>query len=304
MIYTVTLNPSIDYYVACNGLKMGQTNRTDKAELVVGGKGINVSIMLKRMGVESTALGFVAGFTGDEIERRLAEIGINTDFVKLDSGESRINVKIEDVEGTEINAPGPAVSTEAVNSLLDKISKAKEGDLLIMSGSIPRGIPSDIYEKMAKIFTNKGAQFIIDAEGELLLNTLKYKPVLVKPNQKELENLFNVKVSGPSDAIKYGSRLVDMGACNVIVSMAGDGAVLITHEGRSIYHEAVKGDFVNGVGAGDSMIAGFVAGMCAESDAERAFLQGIAAASATAFSTGLGDEKIIKKIYEKVLTTL
>lgn len=304
MIYTVTLNPSIDYYVACNGFKLGQTNRTDKAELIAGGKGINVSIMLKRMGVESTALGFVAGFTGDEIVRRLTEQGIRTDFVKLGSGESRINVKIEDVEGTEINAKGPIVTDAEVDELINKVKAIKPNDMLIMSGSIPKGITHDIYETMAKICSLNGAEFIIDAEKELLLNTLRYNPVLVKPNRRELEDLFSVEITSNEDAVKYGSRLIDMGAQNVIVSMAGDGAILVTKDGRNIYHEAVKGDFVNGVGAGDSMIAGYVAGMKHENDAERAFLWGISAATATAFSTGLGDEKIIKKISEKVLTTL
>jgi len=304
MIYTVTLNPSLDYYVSCGGFETGKTNRTEREEILPGGKGINVSIMLKRMGVESVALGFVAGFTGREIIKHLADTGINTDFVELNEGNSRINIKIEDVEGTEINARGPMPDRESFDELVNKVSSLSAGDILVLSGSVPAGIPSEAYERLIMACEGKGVRYVVDAEGDLLLNALNHKPFLIKPNNYELGKIFGVEISDFASAVKYGKKLHEMGAENVIVSMAGAGAVYISEDGTVYSHGPVDGNFINGVGAGDSMIAGFLAGHITFGDFKKAFLQGISAASATAFSSGLGDEKLIKNISKKVLTDI
>lgn len=326
MIYTVTLNPSIDYYVTCDMLSLGMTNRASLAETHVGGKGINVSIMLSKMGIESTALGFVAGFTGDEIESELSSEGIKTDFIHLTCGMSRINVKVssgkpeDSIESdseetrceTELNAPGPIVSDCDIHKLMAKFEMLSASDTVVMSGSIPKSVPKDIYEQIASVCSKKGIRFIVDVEGNLLTETLKHKPFLVKPNHHELGDMFGVTIDNDSVAAVYGRKLIDMGAENVIVTMAEKGAVLLTGTGISMYHEALTEDivnevgtsgFANGVGAGDSMVAGFLAGYEQTKDYIKAFWWGLSAASATAFSTGLADEKLIKNILGKVLTT-
>lgn len=304
MIYTVTLNPSIDYYVSCNDFTTGKTNRTKSAEILPGGKGINVSIMLKRMGCDSVALGFTGGFTGREIERLVDEMGIKTDFINLSEGTSRINVKIEDIEGTEINGGGPFVKTDEADAFFEKLNRINSEDMLILSGSVPKGMPSNTYEKILETVKGRGVRVIVDAEGELLLNSLKYRPFLIKPNHHELGELFDVKIDDFDSAEKYARKLIDMGACNVIVTLAGKGAMMVSGSGECYKHAALEGNFVNGVGAGDSMIAGFIAGILDSGNHKQAFLLGLSAASATAFSKGLGDEKLIKNIYKKVLTTI
>lgn len=303
MIYTVTFNPSIDYYTLCGGFETGKTNRTIREEMKPGGKGINVSIMLKKLGIESKALGFVAGFTGEEIVRSLDKMEIASDFIRLNEGVSRINIKIEDVEGTEINGSGPAISNENIAALLDKFKGMAEKDMLVLSGNVPKSVSTDIYGQIAGICEKRKIRLIVDAEGELLMNTLCYKPFLIKPNHHELGALFNTEIVSHEDAVFYGKKLAEMGAENVLISMAGNGAVLITKSGLVRKAMAVKGEFINGVGAGDSMIAGFLAGYLDKNDYDDAFRLGISAASATAFSVGLGDEKLIKNIYKKVLTT-
>lgn len=303
MIYTVTLNPSIDYYVSCGGFEIGMTNRTKTENMLPGGKGINVSIMLKRMGHDSIALGFVGGFTGNEITRLLDEMDIKTDFVEVASGASRINVKIEDIEGTEINGSGPVISSEEADTFQAKLGKLKEGDVLVLSGSVPKGMPGDTYERILDRLKDKSVNVVVDAEGELLLNSLKYHPFMVKPNHHELGALFDVSINDFESAEVYARKLIEMGAENVIVTMAGQGAVVVCGNGEVYSHGPVEGKFVNGVGAGDSMVAGFVGGYLDAGDFKQAFLQGVSAASATAFSNGLGDEKIIKNILKKVLTT-
>lgn len=303
MIYTVTLNTSIDYYVSCGGFETGRTNRTKTTEMLPGGKGINVSVMLKRMGYESVALGFTGGFTGREIARLLEEAGIHTDFVELSDGTSRINVKIEDIEGTEINGAGPVIKQEEADLFWEKLDKLNEKDVLVLSGSVPAGMPDDTYEKIISRLAGKKVKIVVDAEGDLLVKALKYKPFLVKPNHHELEGIFHVPIEDFDSAEKYGRRLSEMGARNVIVTMAGMGAVYISEEGFVYRHGALEGNFVNGVGAGDSMIAGFLAGFMDSGDCKQAFLLGLSAASATAFSKGLGEENLIKNIYKKVLTT-
>ena len=303
MIYTVTLNPAIDYVVSVSPFAMGETNRTGEEHLYPGGKGINVSFVLKNLGIQSTALGFVAGFTGDEIVRMLKQYGVSNDFIRLNGGYSRINVKIKSVEGTEINGAGPVIPEEAVSKLLNRLEKLQAGDVLFLSGSIPSSIPSDIYCDMMRLLDHKGVRIVVDASGELLLNTLQHHPFLIKPNQRELEELFHVSLSKRSETIPYAKKLKEMGAENVLVSLAGEGAVLVAADGRVYEMAAPQGRFVNGVGAGDAMVAGFMAGWLEKRDYRHAFYMGIAAGSASAFSEHLAEKTKIDEIYRQILRT-
>ena len=259
MIYTVTLNPSLDYVMNVDNFVEGITNRSKKEEIYIGGKGINVSIVLKNMGIESTALGFVAGFTGEYIIKKLNEYNISNDFIYLENSISRINIKLKTIVESEINANGPEYSKKDIDSLIEKIKRLKDDDYLILAGSIPKSLPTDIYSDIMQELKHKNIKIIVDATKNLLLNVLKYKPFLVKPNLSELEELFDTKIQKDEDIIKYGKELLKMGAQNLIVSMGKDGAIFINNE-ISIKIPVPKGVLKNSVGAGDSMVAGFVYG--------------------------------------------
>ncbi|MBR6393501.1 MAG: 1-phosphofructokinase [Ruminococcus sp.] len=295
MIYTVTFNPAIDYVVGLNELNLGEVNRTDSERMFFGGKGINVSIVLAELGIHSTALGFTAGFTGKAIEDGLSEMGIDTDFVRLSNGNSRINVKINSGVETEINGQGPNIDNIALDKLFQKLDKIQDGDTLVLAGSIPKTLPSDIYEIIMSKLSDKKIKVIVDASGDLLLNVLKYHPYLIKPNSHELSELFNVELTSDNDIIKYAKKLKEMGAENVLVSMAENGALLLDSEGNIHKFGVCKGTVINSVGAGDSMLAGFIAGS-ANGDLEYALKLGTACGGATAFSYGLAKKDFIDSL--------
>ena len=299
MVYTVTFNPAIDYVIHVDEVKLGETNRSACEELYFGGKGINVSIVLRELGIESKALGFTAGFTGEAIENGLAEMGIATDFVRLQKGNSRINVKIKSSEETELNAQGPDIDDEAVTALFEKLDYLKDGDSLILAGSIPSSLPSNMYERILHRLSGKNIKVVVDATKDLLLNVLKYKPFLIKPNNHELGEMFGVELKTDEEIELYARKLQKMGAVNVLISMAGDGAMLIDEFGKTHRCGVCKGKVRNSVGAGDSMVAGFVAGSF-NGDYEYALKLGTAAGGATAFSDGLAAKD---KIFE-LLDTL
>lgn len=300
MIYTVTLNPSLDYIVSVPDFRMGKTNRTSSELMLPGGKGINVSKVLRNLGFESTALGFVAGFTGDEIVNRVKESGIKADFIRVNEGFSRINVKLKSFEGTEINGCGPAISEGSLRALDEKLDLLVQGDMLILAGSIPTCMPDDIYGKITSGMSQKGVTVIVDATRELLMNVLKYHPFLIKPNNHELGEIFGVELTAREQIIPYAKKLQQMGAVNVLVSMAGKGAVLVSEEGRIYEADAPHGKLVNGVGAGDSMVAGFVAGWLESRDYQHAFRMGVSAGSASAFSEYLATKEEVEAVYSTV----
>ena len=260
MIYTVTFNPSIDYFVSVPDFEMGKTNRTNTEIMVPGGKGLNVSLKLAELEVKSTAIGFIAGYTGKMISDYVDEKGIQSDFVKLKEGNSRINVKFTSNDGTEINGNGPKIYTEELQELISKLNTLKEGDILVLSGSIPSSLPADIYSSIMENLKDKEIKIVVDASGNLLTDTLKYKPFLIKPNHHELGEIFNTKVENHEDAVKYGLKLQEMGAVNVLISMGKKGSVFISEDGSIYKKEAEKIKIVSSVGAGDSMVAGFIAG--------------------------------------------
>lgn len=295
MVYTVTFNPAIDYVVHTGEMKLGATNRSEKEEMYFGGKGINVSIVLRELGIVSKALGFTAGFTGEAIENGLSEMGIDADFVRLKSGNSRINVKIKSTEETELNGQGPDIDENAIAALFEKLDKLSDGDTLILAGSIPSSLPSDIYEKILERLSGRNIKVVVDATKDLLLNVLKYKPFLVKPNNHELGEMFGVELKTDGDIEKYARKLQEMGAVNVLISMAGDGAMLIDEFGRMHRCGVCKGKVKNSVGAGDSMVAGFTAGSL-KGDYEYALKLGTAAGGATAFSDGLAEKAKIDEL--------
>lgn len=295
MVYTVTFNPAIDYVVHTGEMKLGATNRSEREEMYFGGKGINVSIVLKELGIPSKALGFTAGFTGEAIEKGLADMGIDTDFVRLTSGNSRINVKIKSTEETELNGQGPDIDDKAIAALFDKLDKLSDGDTLILAGSIPSSLPSDIYQRILERLSGRNIKAVVDATKDLLLNVLQYKPFLVKPNNHELGEMFGVELTSDEDIEKYARKLQDMGAVNVLISMAGDGAMLIDEQGKMHRCGVCKGTVKNSVGAGDSMVAGFTAGSL-QGDYEYALKLGTAAGGATAFSDGLATKKTIDEL--------
>ena len=300
MIYTVTFNPSLDYIVSVDDFKLGLTNRTSSELILPGGKGTNVSTVLKNLGLESTALGFVAGFTGNEIVKRLNDMGIKSDFISIENGISRINLKLKSIDGTEINGAGPDISEEKVNELMDKLNQLKEGDVLVLAGSIPSSMPDDMYEKIMARLDGKGVMIVVDATKDLLLNVLEYHPFLIKPNNHELGDIFGVELKTREEVVPYGKKLQEMGARNVLISMAGEGAVLIAEDGQVFDKPAPKGHLVNAVGAGDSMVAGFMAGWMDKQDYEHAFCMGIASGSASAFSEYLATKSEIEAIYKQV----
>ena len=301
MIYTVTFNPSLDYIVSVNDFKLGRTNRTDSEYLLPGGKGINVSIVLRNLGIENTALGFVAGFTGAEVVKRLEALGVANGFIQIEEGFTRINLKLKSVDGTEINGQGPVIGEEKVKMLMEQLSRLGEGDVLFLSGSIPSSLPDDAYRKIMKLLDGKGVRIVVDAAKDLLLNVLPYHPFLIKPNNYELGEIFGVELLTREAVVPYGQKLQEMGAQNVLISMAGEGAVLIAADGRVFEAPAPKGNLVNGVGAGDSMAAGFMAGWMQKQDYEHAFYMGLAAGSASAFSKNLATKEEIYNVYRQIV---
>ena len=298
MIYTVTFNPSLDYIVGTEGFQLGNTNRTVSELMLPGGKGINVSTVLKNLGIESTALGFTAGFTGEEIRRRVGELGFRSEFIDVGNGFSRINVKMKEFDGTEINGQGPVIGEEAVGRLLERLDSLEEGDTLVLAGSIPSSMPDSIYSDILARLEGRGIVFVVDATKDLLLNVLKYRPFLIKPNHHELGEIFGVELENREDVVPYAERLQEQGAQNVLVSMGGKGAVLLDAEGNVHMLPVPKGTLVNAVGSGDSMVAGFLAGWTEKKDYEHAFKMGISAGSASAFSELLATEEEIRRFYE------
>lgn len=300
MIYTVTFNPSLDYILSVKDFQMGRTNRTRQEQLLPGGKGINVSTVLTNLGIENTALGFTAGFSGEEIRRRVEALGVRSDFIPLEEGYSRINVKLKDFDGTEINGRGPDIPGEQLEKLLDQLNQLAEGDGLVLAGSIPESLPDSIYRDILERLKGRDILTAVDATGELLVKVLPYRPFLVKPNNHELGEIFGERLSRREDVAPCARKLQQMGARNVLVSMAGEGAVLLDEEGAVHALPAPEGKLVNAVGAGDSMVAGFLAGWLQKKDYEHAFRMGIAAGSASAFSENLAEKQDVERVYRQL----
>ena len=300
MIYTVTLNPSIDYIIETDKFKIGEVNRANKEELYPGGKGINVSLMLNELQVENTALGFLGGFIGEYIENTLASNGVNTEFIKLEKGFSRINLKIKNEVETEINGKGPHISEDKLQLLYKKIEKLKDEDILVLCGSIPKSLSNTLYQDIISMVAKKNVKVIVDATSNLLLNTLKYNPFLIKPNIHELEEIFDTKIDCIDSTIFYATKLKDMGAENVLISMGKDGALLIDSKGKIYLSNAPYGDVVNTVGSGDSMVAGFISGYLKTKDYKEALKLGASCGSATAFSSGIGEKKLIDTLKNEI----
>ncbi len=296
MIYTVTFNPSLDYIVRVDDFRLGQVNRTTEELLYPGGKGINVSFVLKNLGLDSTALGFLAGFTGDEIRRLLKEQGIDEDFIEVKQGISRINMKLRSNEESEINGQGPAIEKSDINRLYQRLDRLEQHDILVLAGSIPSVMPESMYRNIMEHLKEKQLKVVVDATQDLLMNVLPYHPFLIKPNNHELGQIFGLELKEKEDVIKYAKKLQKQGAVNVLVSMAGDGAVLIAEDGSVYESDAPKGKVVNSVGAGDSMVAGFLAGYLQTGRYEEAFKMGICTGSASAFSEKLATKREVEEI--------
>lgn len=300
MIYTVTFNPSLDYIVSVKDFALGKTNRTTEEQILAGGKGINVSTVLKNLGVDNVALGFVAGFTGREIERVAKESGIRCDFITLDNGCSRINVKMKDFDGTEINGMGPVINEDAIAQLMKQLRKLSTGDTLVLAGSIPGCMSDSIYRDIMSELKDQGIHFVVDATKDLLLNVLEFHPFLIKPNNHELGEIFGVELTTRESAVPYAKKLQEMGARNVLVSMAGQGAVLVDENQQVYMLPAPKGAVVNAVGAGDSMVAGFLVGWIEKQDVYHAFKMGVAAGSASAFSETFATKEEVERVYNTI----
>ncbi|MDK2802586.1 MAG: 1-phosphofructokinase [Oscillospiraceae bacterium] len=300
MIYTITFNPSIDYIMNLESFSNNSINRASSEYVNCGGKGINVSSVLTNLKLETTALGFISGFTGEYIEKTLFKEGMKTDFIKLKDGISRINVKLKSETETEINGNGPIISQEDINKLIDKIKLLKEDDILVLAGSIPSSLPKNTYETIISTLENKKIKFVVDATGELILNTLKYKPFLIKPNNHELEEIFKTKIISEEQLILNAKKLQLMGAQNVLISLAKDGAILIDQNQNVYKSSAPKGNLVNSVGAGDSMVAGFIYGYLKYKNLEDALKFGISAGTATAFTQYLATKNDIYSMYKKL----
>ena len=300
MIYTVTFNPSLDYIVTVPGFTCGRTNRTVEEKIFPGGKGVNVSMVLKNLGIDSTALGFYAGFTGQELKRLMEQKGISAGFIPVEDGITRINVKIRGEEESEINGQGPAIGKAEIAKLYEKLDSLTDGDTLILAGSIPGVMPQTMYSDIMEHLKNKKLNIVVDATRDLLVNVLCYHPFLIKPNNHELEEIFGVTMEeGKAEIARYAKKLQEKGARNVLVSMAGDGAVLVTETGEIYEAAAPKGKVVNSVGAGDSMVAGFLAGYFAENDYRAAFQMGLCTGSASAFSEELATKDTVEALLEK-----
>lgn len=297
MIYTVTFNPSLDYIVTVKDFKLGRVNRTCEEMMFPGGKGINVSIVLKNLGMDSTILGFTAGFTGQEIQRRVTEMGCQENLISISNGLSRINLKLRSNEESEINGMGPVINDEAIQKLYQKLDALKKGDVLVLAGSIPSSMPETIYRDIMKFLKEKEVLIAVDATKDLLVNVLPYHPFVIKPNNHELGEIFHVTLTEKEDIIHYAKELQKQGARNVLVSMAGDGAILAAEDGSIYTSEAPKGKVLNSVGAGDSMVAGFLYGYLTSGDFKTAFKMGISSGSASAFSENLATKDEIYTIF-------
>ena len=296
MIYTVTFNPALDYYISADEISFDDINRTTAEEIRFGGKGLNVSAVLSELGVQNTALGFKAGFTGEKLEALLRESGINADLIALPQGETRINVKIRADRELDFNARGAEIAAEDFEKLLAKLDGLEEGDVLILAGNAPQTLGGDAYKKILRSLDGRGVLTFVDAAGELLLNSLSAQPFLIKPNETELGELFGVEIYGADDAVKYAKLLKERGAQNVLVSLGEKGAALLCKNGAVYEIGAVKGKLVSSTGCGDSMLAGFVAGLLQTGDYASAIRLGTACAAATAFSAGLGTAEEINKM--------
>lgn len=299
MIYTVTFNPSLDYIVSVRNFEEGSVNRASDEMILPGGKGINVSIVLNNLGMESHLLGFIAGFTGKEIERMVSDDDCISEFIKVDNGFSRINVKMRSEKESEINGIGPAISNSEMTQLLDKLDKLKEGDVLVLAGSIPASIPDTIYYDIMKMLSDRKIMIVVDATKDLLLNVLPLHPFLIKPNKQELAEMMNLENLSKEDIVKNAFELQKRGARNVLVSMAGEGAILVTEDGNVYSSAAHKGNVVNSVGAGDSMVAGFIYGYLKNKDYKEAFETGLCAGSASAFSQNLATKEQVEELLIK-----
>ena len=301
MVYTVTFNPALDYVVHLEEpIEHGTMNRSTKEEFYYGGKGINVSTVLTNLGIDTVAMGFVAGFTGAAIVHGLSHKGIRTDFIILRQGISRINVKIRNGEETDINTAGPRLSNDDVKAFMKKLDDLTEGDYIVLSGSIPPNMHDVIYERICRRVADKNVQVVVDADGNLLTNTLQFHPFLIKPNKAELESLFGTKIKNDKDVEKYARKLQEQGARNVLVSMGEEGSMLVPEEGKVIRVGVPEGKVINTVGAGDSMVAGFLAGYMKNGDMQKAMNLATAAGAATAYSEGLGEKSTIMMQLEKI----
>ncbi len=300
MIYTITFNPALDYISQVNNFEIGKINRTETEKILPGGKGLNVSTVLGNLGIESTALGFIAGFTGEELKRDIEQRGIKTDFIKVEKGLTRINVKISSKEETALNGNGPEITEEDIKQLLKKIDNIKSEDTVILAGNIPKCINNNIYEIICKKLEQNKVRFIVDATKELLMNVLRYKPFLIKPNKEELEETFKEKIETKEEIIEHAKKLQKMGARNVLISLGGDGAMLVTTENKEYFLNAPKGKVLNTVGAGDSMVAGFVAGYEKRGDYQYAFKVGLATGSASAFSMNLATSEEVANLLKEI----
>lgn len=300
MIYTITFNPALDYIMVVPSCRSGEVNRTESEKIMAGGKGINVSIVLNNMGVENMALGFISGFTGGAIKNILADMNCKTDFIKLDNGFSRINVKIKSDTETEINGQGPDISDGAVKKLYEKLDSLNDGDTLVLAGSIPSSLSDSIYCEIMDYLKDKKLNIVVDATKDLLVNVLKYKPFLVKPNNHEIGEIFGVELKTRSEVVPYAKKMQEMGAKNVLVSMAGEGAVFVGENGEVYESEAPKGKLVNSTGAGDSMVAGFLAGYMEKQDFMYALKMGLSAGSASAFSENLATKEEILNVFKTI----
>lgn len=294
MIYTVTFNPAIDYVMQVGDITFGKTNRSMSEEILFGGKGINVSVVLSELGVQTTALGFTAGFTGEALEKAVSDKGIKSDFIRLSSGNTRINVKLKGGAETEINAAGPQINKDELNRLFEKLNDIKNGDTLLLAGSVPNSLPANIYEQIALAVQNRGVRLVVDATGDLLLKVLKYKPFLIKPNRQELEEIIGEEIKTEEQLISTAKELLKKGAENVLVSLGAEGAILLAADGKVYRQKAFKVKAINTVGSGDSMIAGFLTG--AQKGYEYALKLGAAAGAATAASSGLATKEKIEEL--------
>lgn len=300
MIYTITFNPALDYITQVENFKIGKINRTKAEKILPGGKGLNVSIVLNNLKIKNTAIAFIGGFTGEELKNKIENYGIGTDFIKVTDGITRINIKINSDEETAINGQGPQIMEKEIKELLEKIDKMKNNDIVVISGNIPNGVPKTIYETICEKLAKKEILYIVDATRELLINVLKYKPFLIKPNKEEIEETFNVKLNNIEEIKTYARKLQEMGAQNVLVSLGGEGALLISKDKKEYYSKAPKGKVINTVGAGDSMVAGFLTGFLKTNKYENAFKMGIATGSASAFSENLATEEDVEKILHQM----
>ena len=300
MIYTVTFNPSLDYIVRVENFRAGTINRTYYENILPGGKGINVSIVLKNLGHDSTALGFMAGFTGREICARLEKFGVASDFIDVAEGLSRINLKMKSDEETEINGQGPNITDGDIEKLYEKLDTLQAGDILIISGSVPNTLPGDMYERIMSRLEGRGIEIVVDAEKDLLVNVLKFHPFLIKPNNHELGAIYGVELKKKDEVVPYAKKLQEVGAKNVLISMAGEGAVFISEKGDVLKSEAPKGKVVNSVGAGDSMVAGFMTGYLETGDYEKAFKMGLCTGSASAFSPDLATRPEVEALLKTI----